>query len=64
MTCSQADEGCPYIAGAEKRIPVRYEDPKSSDKTPQQNEIYTQRSLQIASEMFYVFSSLINKRPN
>jgi arsenate reductase len=27
MTCSQADGGCPFIAGAEKRIPITYEDP-------------------------------------
>lgn len=29
MSCSQADGGCPFIAGAEKRIPITYEDPKS-----------------------------------
>jgi len=28
MTCSQAGSGCPFIAGAEKRIPVTFEDPK------------------------------------
>lgn len=31
MTCSDADENCPYIPGAEARIPVRYEDPKSAE---------------------------------
>ena len=58
MTCSQADEGCPYIAGAEKRIPITYDDPKISDNTPQQNQVYAERSLQIAAEMFYVFSQI------
>lgn len=58
MTCSQADEGCPFIAGAEKRIPITYEDPKISDNTPKQSEIYAERSLQIAAEMFYVFSMI------
>ncbi|MBA5791772.1 protein-tyrosine-phosphatase [Flavobacterium sp. xlx-214] len=58
MTCSQADEGCPFIAGAEKRIPITYEDPKLSDNTPEQTKIYAERSLQIATEMFYVFSKL------
>lgn len=29
MTCSQADEGCPFIAGAEVRIPITFEDPKN-----------------------------------
>ena len=58
MTCSQADGGCPFIAGAEKRIPISFEDPKISDGTPQQKETYLKRSLQIGTEMFYVFSQI------
>ena len=58
MTCSQADGGCPFIAGAEKRIPITYEDPKAFDNTPQQAEKYQERSLQIATEMLYVFSQI------
>ncbi|WP_426484617.1 low molecular weight phosphatase family protein [Flavobacterium sp. 2] len=58
MTCSQADGGCPFIAGAEKRIPITFEDPKISDGTPQQKETYLERSLQIGTEMFYVFSQI------
>lgn len=58
MTCSQADEGCPFVAGAEKRIPITFEDPKVFDGTPQQAEKYRERSLQIATEMFYVFSQI------
>lgn len=60
MTCSQADGGCPFIAGAEKRIPITFEDPKISDNTLEQAAVYAERSLQIAGEMFYVFS-MINK---
>ena len=58
MTCSQADGGCPFIAGAEKRIPITFEDPKISDNTPEQSKVYADRSLQIATEMFYVFSMI------
>ncbi len=58
MTCSQADEGCPFVPGAEKRIPITYEDPKAFDNTPQQAEKYSERSKQIATEMFYVFSQI------
>lgn len=58
MTCSQADGGCPFIAGAEKRIPITFEDPKAFDNTPQQAEKYEERSVQIAAEMFYVFSQI------
>ncbi len=60
LTCSSADQGCPFIAGAEKRIPVTYEDPKAFDNTPQQAEKYEERSFQIATEMFYVFSQIKN----
>ena len=56
MTCSHADENCPFIPGTEKRIPVRYEDPKAFDNTPEEAARYDERSLQIASEMFYLFS--------
>ncbi len=58
MTCSQADGGCPFIAGAEKRIPITYEDPKAFDGTNLMDEKYAERSLEIASEMFYVFSQI------
>ena len=58
LTCSSADQGCPFIAGAEKRIPITFEDPKAFDNTPQQAEKYEERSVQIATEMFYVFSQI------
>ena len=58
MTCSQADGECPFIAGAEKRIPITFEDPKISDGTSEQPQIYAERSLQIATEMLYVFSMI------
>ncbi len=58
MTCTHADENCPFILGAEARIPIRYEDPKEFDGTPEEAEKYDKRSLQIASEMLYVFSKI------
>ncbi len=58
MTCSQADAGCPFIAGAEKRIPITYEDPKAFDNTPLQKIKYQERSIQIATELYYVFSQI------
>ncbi|QIG88476.1 protein-tyrosine-phosphatase [Chryseobacterium sp. POL2] len=60
LTCSHADKECPFVAGAEKRIPITFEDPKIADNTPEQDKVYTERSWQIATEMFYVFSK-INK---
>jgi len=58
MTCSSADKGCPLVLGSDIRIPITYEDPKKSDSTPQQTQTYFNRSLEIATEMKYVFSSL------
>ncbi len=58
MTCSQADAGCPFIAGAEKRIPITYDDPKAFDNSQLESKKYQERSLQIASELFYVFSQI------
>jgi len=58
MTCNNADAGCPFISGADKRIPVKYDDPKAFDNTSQQKEKYQERSNQIASEMLFVFSQI------
>ena len=59
MTCSNADAGCPFIAGAEKRVAVKFEDPKSSDGTHEMDRTYYERSLEIAAEMYYVMSLII-----
>jgi arsenate reductase len=58
ITCNNADEGCPMVFGAEARFPIKYDDPKAFDGTELMNEKYTERSLQIASEMYFVFSQL------
>lgn len=56
MTCSHADENCPFVTGCEKRISLTYEDPKYYDDSPLERAMYDYRSLQIATEMMYVFS--------
>lgn len=58
MTCDSANEACPLVPGAELRVPITFEDPKAFDNTPQQAEKYNERSLQIATELFYVFSKI------
>ena len=62
MTCSSADQGCPFIAGAEKRIPIQYEDPKAFDGTALMDAKYAERSLEIASEMYFAFSQIITNK--
>lgn len=59
MTCTHADENCPFIPGAEKRISLPYEDPKTYDNTADEAKMYDERSIQIATEMKYVFGGLL-----
>ena len=61
LTCSDADEGCPFIEGADVRIPMTFEDPKAYDNTKLQSEKYFERGLQIATELKYVFSKVNTK---
>lgn len=58
MTCDHADENCPLIPGAINRIPITYEDPKAFDQSPLQTAMYKERSIQIATEMFHIFSRI------
>ena len=58
MTCDSANEACPFVPGASFRVPIMFEDPKVFDNTPQQATKYAERSLQIATELFYVFSQI------
>ena len=53
MTCSDADEACPIVVGADYRTTIKYEDPKKFDGTNQQEYAYLERSQQIGREMLY-----------
>jgi len=61
MTCSEADENCPFIPGAVLRLPLRYDDPKVFDNTPQQDTQYLERSEQIGAELLWVFRDVKDK---
>ena len=60
MTCSDANEACPVIVGADYRTTITYEDPKKFDGTDKEASAYEERSLQIGREMFYVFGKVSN----
>lgn len=61
MTCSDADQNCPFIPGASLRAPIRYKDPKEADDTPLEAERYDERCRQISTEMFYLMSIVKEK---
>ncbi len=58
MTCSDADEACPFVPGAEVRFSIPYDDPKVADDTPEEETRYDEKCRQIATEMFYLFSKV------
>lgn len=60
MTCSDAEQNCPFIPGVEIRISTTYDDPKVFDNTLEQDLKYDERCRQIAMETLYVFS-VVNK---
>ena len=60
MTCDHADENCPVIPGAERRFPLRFEDPKAFDDSLLEEKMYSERSHQIAAELFYLFEKVGN----
>ena len=53
LVCSQADEACPHVPGAKKRVFLPFEDPKHADKTPQEAETYTNTVNSIGREVLF-----------
>ena len=58
MTCTQADENCPVVPGSEKRISLPYDDPKDFDGTPMETAKYSERVMEIGTEILYAFSQV------
>ncbi len=58
VTCNNADEACPMVFGAESRFPIKYNDPKAFDQSELQTQKYAERSLEIAQELWWVFSQI------
>ena len=63
MTCSDAEENCPFIPGLDLRVGTTYDDPKSFDGTADESKMYDQRCEQIALECLFVMS-LVHKKTN
>ncbi|MFZ1289326.1 MAG: hypothetical protein WAR79_04520 [Melioribacteraceae bacterium] len=58
MTCSDADENCPVVFGAEVRFPIRYNDPKEFDGTDLEELKYRERFEEIGTEMLFTFKNI------
>ncbi|MEM8713961.1 MAG: protein-tyrosine-phosphatase, partial [Planctomycetota bacterium] len=57
MTCSDADEACPFVPGAATRFAIPYADPKAFDGSERESAAYDERCCQIAREMLYALSA-------
>lgn len=60
MVCSEADEGCPLVLGADFRLALPFDDPKMYDETDLESEKYEERCADIAREMLLVIRELEN----
>lgn len=58
MTCNDADENCPVVPGTDLKLAITYKDPKVSDGTPTQEQVYLERARQIGTEMLFAFSKV------
>lgn len=58
MTCSHADENCPLVLGATKRIALTYNDPKDFDGAAQEAAKYSELVMEIGREILYAFSQV------
>lgn len=58
MVCSEAEENCPFVAGASARIATPYNDPKDFDGTTAQDQAYSARFEQILIETLFAYSLL------
>jgi len=55
-TCTEADESCPLVQGASLRVSTPYKAVRDADGKPNQDEVYSERSKQMETEILYCFS--------
>lgn len=58
MTCDHADDNCPFIPGAEIRIPLTYVDPKYADDTDEEESAYEHTCKIITTDMIRLFRAV------
>lgn len=58
MTCSDADENCPYIPDALDRFRLTFKDPKWSDNSAEAIQVYQETSKQISTDINYLLEHI------
>ncbi len=64
LVCSDADEACPFLPGADQRFAIPYEDPKAADGTPGEAAVYDARCRQIGREMLFAIRAAAHLPPH
>lgn len=62
MVCDAAAENCPYVPGCEVRLAIPYVDPKHSDHTAGEANVYYDKAQEIGREMLFVMSLVAIKK--
>lgn len=60
LVCSKGDAACPFIPGVASRTLIPFDDPGAFDGTPEEEDAYDQAATQIAAELSYFFTQLLN----
>lgn len=58
MTCTDAEQNCPFVPGTELRLGLPYEDPRHHDGTASAAAAYDKTRDHIAREMLFVFDQV------
>jgi len=58
LVCDSADQKCPVVLGAAKRIALPYKDPKDFDDTSEEARAYTEKIHEMGKEFFYLISRI------
>jgi arsenate reductase (thioredoxin) len=58
ITCSNAEENCPFIPDTIERFHLPFNDPKSFDNSLNQAEKYMETNKQIAGEIHFIFEKI------
>ena len=56
LVCDAAAAECPFVAGADLRLQLPYEDPKRADGSPEEEEVYDESLREIGRDMLYVMA--------
>ncbi|MDG2371380.1 MAG: protein-tyrosine-phosphatase [Flavobacteriaceae bacterium] len=58
INCSSANENCPFLAGASKRISMPFDDPKFYDGSKNEMYYYNKINIEIATSFKYLYLNI------